>query len=316
MEHLDYQLQWPKDNLFIRCFVHEPLYYRYHWHPDFYELNILLRGSQDFCPGTNILSADDVLLIEPGTGHASFGQLPGTTALVLQFNAAAFKPFVKKGCRLHFSNCHSCEDTRDREEYRLIRFYAAHVLDAARTPGPYSQLRAKAAMEMLLVTLCTRFLPEQVETISEQDEQQQEVIHRLTEYMEKNYARKLTLEDLAQVAQYNRTYISTLFKNTVGINFYDYLTRIRFEHALTDLATTGNTLTQIALGNGFSDLKSFNKYFRSIMDRTPAQYRSQLGPEPVRQRQDNRVFIPKDDPIILAILRKYMEFPSFSSNSG
>ena len=55
----------------------------------------------------------------------------------------------------------------------------------------------------------------------------------LLTYVEEHYAEKLALEDLADYAQYNRTYISTLFKQMVGINFHEYLTSsVRFQHAL------------------------------------------------------------------------------------
>ena len=310
MAQFNFQMQWPRDNLFLHCFVHELVYYRYHWHPDEYELNILLCGRQDFCygSGTEVLEQDDVLLVSPGTGHASFGQTPNTRALVIQFSAAAFKPFVKKGFRMEIEDCRSTADTRNEERFRLIRFYAAQILDAAVAGGPYAQLRAKAAMELLLVTLCTRFSTRQVEATTGQDEQQ-EVIRRLTSHMEQHYTEKLTLEDLAQVAQYNRTYISTLFKNTMGINFHEHLTRIRFQHALTDLATTDKNLTQIAMDNGFSDLKSLNKHCKATLNRTPAEYRLQLGPDPVRQRQETRLYISADDPLVREKITRYLYFP-------
>ena len=37
---------------------------------------------------------------------------------------------------------------------------------------------------------------------------------------------------------YNRTYLSTFFKTNTGLNFHDYLTRIRLKHSLSDLAYT------------------------------------------------------------------------------
>ena len=127
--------------------------------------------------------------------------------------------------------------------------------------------------------------------------------------MDQHYTEKLTLEDLAQVAQYNRTYISTLFKNTMGINFHEHLTRIRFQHALTDLATTDKNLTQIAKDNGFSDLKSLNKHCKATLNRTPAEYRLQLGLESARQRQETRLYISADDPLVREKITRYLYFP-------
>ena len=73
----------------------------------------------------------------------------------------------------------------------------------------------------------------------------------LLTYVEEHYAEKLALEDLADYAQYNRTYVSTLFKQMVGINFHEYLTRVRFQHALNDLTYTKENLTDIALKTAF-----------------------------------------------------------------
>ena len=117
---------------------------------------------------------------------------------------------------------------------------------------------------------------------------------------------KLTLEDLADYAQYNRTYLSTLFKQMVGINFHEYLTRVRFQHALADLAMTSDSLTDIALRNGFADLKTFNARFRTTLQRTPAEYRAQLCPERVVGGMQ-RKYLPCDDPLLQRKLREYLQ---------
>lgn len=50
MEFANYQLDWPRENLSVRCFVHDVFNYRYHWHEDEYELNILLHGRPGMLP--------------------------------------------------------------------------------------------------------------------------------------------------------------------------------------------------------------------------------------------------------------------------
>lgn len=117
--------------------------------------------------------------------------------------------------------------------------------------GPYAQLAAKATLELLTIHLCTQFEPKNFNTLPE-DLERRAIARRLLEYVEEHYTSKLTLEDLADYAQYNRTYVSTLFKQIVGINFHEYLTRVRFQHALNDLAITNDNLTDIALRNGFA----------------------------------------------------------------
>lgn len=284
------------------------MYYRYHWHRNEYELDILLNGKQEFCRGTetHLMEEDDFVLVGPGTGHASFSQKENTAALVIRFSATAFKPFLKRGQGFSFTGCQSSVQSKNDPKYRHIRFYAAQILNACYKGGPYSQLAAKASLEMLLVTLCELFDPEIVKVLPEQDEQHQEIVSRIITYLEQNYESKITLEDLAQFSQYNRTYLSTMFKNSVGINFCEYLTRLRFQHALFDLASNDKNLTEIAIDNGFADLKSFNLRFRETLHYTPSEYRSHVFHKNAAADFHERRLINPTDPIVQTKLNEYM----------
>lgn len=213
MTSAHYQLDWPRENLTVRCFVHDVMNYRYHWHEDDYELSILLHGTQEYCRGNKnfLLRENDIILTAPGIGHASMGSQVETIAFVLHFSVSAFKPLLKKGGVYDFPSCRSDETTRDEPRYRHLRFYASQIFQFAQQGGPYAQLGVKASLELLLLALCTEFSPTLLNTMPE-DEQRRAAIRRLLAYVSDHYAEKLTLEDLADYAQYNRTYLSTLFK--------------------------------------------------------------------------------------------------------
>ena len=89
------------------------------------------------------------------------------------------------------------------------------------------------------------------------------------------------------------------------MNFYEYLTRLRFQQALYEMAATKKTLTDIALDNGFSDLKSFNKIFREAIGRSPSEYRAQLSPDRVILEKEARRYVLQDDPLIQRKLKEY-----------
>lgn len=311
MDRLHFEYQWPRDNLFIDCFIHEVFNYRYHWHSDLYELDIVLGGALEFCADTSsiFLEENDVVLIPPGTGHASSALQPNTRTLVLHFQVAAFKPYLKKEEMFLFPECRSSKMDRDSEEFRELRFYAANILKGAYSGGKIENLRIKGAVQMLLFLLLNSFHPQIVRRPSvQEDEKKNETLRRMIAYLEEHYPEKVTLEDLAQYTKYNRTYISTLFKNTVGIGFHEYLTRLRFQQALFELATTSDTLTDIAIRNGFSDLKSFNAHFREVLHRTPQEYRRELIGRDIAASQDQRKYIPKNDEMVQ---KKLNEFTSF-----
>lgn len=311
MERDYYEMQWPRDNIFLSCYTHEILNYRYHWHQTEFELDIVLSGEQEFCRGTEkfLMSENDVVLTGPGVGHASLAQRENTKAVVVRFSQAIFKPFLKKGYKIIFPECLSTEYTRNNPEYQHLRFYAAQILDAAATGGPYASLTAKASLELLVSTLFRMFNPQIVPIQQDQDGQHQEIIHRLILYMEEHYKDKITLENLASSFQYNRTYISTLFKHATGINFYEYLIRIRFQQAVAELALTDKTLTEIAVGNGFPDLKTFNKRFRDTFGYSPADYRARLKTTNMEAKGTNRNLVSIQNPIVRKKLCEYLRLP-------
>ena len=303
MEETYYEMDLPRENIHLRCFAHSIMNYRYHWHPDEYELSIVLQGTQEYCRGTetHLLSEDDLILTAPGNGHASMRQQPGTRALVLHFPSSALKFLVKKGYIYQFPSCLSDETNRYEDRFCRIRFYASQIWQAIEQGGTYSQLSAKANLELLLITLFAEFDPQQFNLIPEEDKRRSTMRLLLT-YVEEHYTEKLSLEDLADYAQYNRTYISTLFKQMVGINFHEYLTRVRFQHALNDLTYTRENLTDIALKNGFPDLKTLTSRFRSTLQRTPAQYRAALKPDEVLYDKVRQYLDPED-----VILRRKLD---------
>ena len=142
--------------------------------------------------------------------------------------------------------------------------------------GPYAQYTAKACAEMMISLLCNQFNPVLTSEIPEVDEETQRTMRTIMSYVEENYADKITLEQIATLSQYNRTYISTLFHKAVGVSFYEYLMRVRLQNAMKDLVMTNKGLTEIALSNGFSDLKSFNARFRSMLQCLPSEYRKDV----------------------------------------
>ena len=88
---------------------------------------------------------------------------------------------------------------------------------------------------------------------------------------------------------------------------------MRFQNALLELAATEKNLTEIAVGNGFPDLKSFNARFRETLHRTPAQYRTQLSPDRVFSSENidgfsgqSRNYISLHDEFLKRKLKEYM----------
>lgn len=97
---------------------------------------------------------------------------------------------------------------------------------------------------------------------------------RATQYIKDNYQMPLTLEMAAGQMMLNPSYFSTLFKQTTGSSFKDYLNYIRIEESKKLLTNTNGTILDIALTVGFENQSYFTKVFKKYTGITPKQYRN------------------------------------------
>ena len=98
----------------------------------------------------------------------------------------------------------------------------------------------------------------------------------MIQYIEKHYQEKVTLNSLAEQMGYNPSYLSQLFRDNVGVNFYDYVTRKRLRESIFALQQTDKKILDIAADSGFQDIKAFNTKFKEVFGRTPSEYRRSL----------------------------------------
>ena len=94
-----------------------------------------------------------------------------------------------------------------------------------------------------------------------------------TKYIYKNYRKPLSLEEVSAQAALSPTYFSKKFKQVTGMGFKEYLNFVRLKHAQTALLTTSNTITDIALENGFNDSNYFKDLFKKIYGKSPREFR-------------------------------------------
>ena len=94
-----------------------------------------------------------------------------------------------------------------------------------------------------------------------------------TKYIYKNYRKPLSLDEVSAQAALSPTYFSKKFKQVTGMGFKEYLNFVRLKHAQTALLTTNNTITDIALENGFNDSNYFKDLFKKIYGKSPREFR-------------------------------------------
>lgn len=109
------------------------------------------------------------------------------------------------------------------------------------------------------------------------DESAQSVIASVKQYIDRNYARSITLQDVAEHIHFNPNYLSSLFRKVTGTNYIHYLTGRRMQQAMHLLQHSAYKVYEISEMVGYSTPAYFIDQFRKHAGCTPQEFRSGQG---------------------------------------
>lgn len=98
-------------------------------------------------------------------------------------------------------------------------------------------------------------------------------IKTITNYIEEHYADKITLEDLAALANISVYHLSHIFKNCTGQSPNEYLNFYRLTKAANKLTSEDTPILTIAIECGYNNISYFNRVFKRRYGITPKAYR-------------------------------------------
>jgi AraC-like DNA-binding protein len=110
------------------------------------------------------------------------------------------------------------------------------------------------------------------------------LVEKAKAFMELHYPQLRHQKELEMECGVNINYLNSLFKRETGGTLYDYLSHIRMEQAKHLLATTGDSVADIAGRVGYPNNNSFSRAFRRREQCSPIDFRSR----PSEQRQPQR----------------------------
>jgi len=153
---------------------------------------------------------------------------------------------------------------------QLRTFFAEMVITYFRNDEIYAIEMQRLVSEILLI-LIRRFKEEG--SVFEKLNTEDERLVQIVDYLEKNFQESITLNEIADKMHVSPGYLSRYFKQEMGMGFSRFLMNIRLEHSVKDLLYTSDSISHIAMKNGFPNTKSFANFFKEVYEETPKAYR-------------------------------------------
>jgi AraC-like DNA-binding protein/ligand-binding sensor protein len=101
-------------------------------------------------------------------------------------------------------------------------------------------------------------------------------IARAKQFIQEHQTEEISLGDVAKAVNTSTFYFCKMFKKATGLNFTDYLSRVRVEKARNLLLNPNMRISEVAFAAGFQSLSHFNRVFRRIAGESPTRYRDKL----------------------------------------
>lgn len=116
--------------------------------------------------------------------------------------------------------------------------------------------------------------PDYSNSLKESDTERMNTVHA---YVMKNFREKITLQEVAAVANMTPSSFSRYFKMHTNKTFSDFLTGIRIGYSCKLLVEKKMSIAQACYDSGFNTLSNFNRQFKGYTHCTPMEYRRRYG---------------------------------------
>jgi len=253
----------------------------WHWHPGV-ELILALKGRQ------KILISNKIYILEPGDGmfinsNVLHYKEPASEGIVSAVNHI-FDPSVIAGQYLSIFTqqyvlpviecqdfeCYIFRGSDERNKDVLEKIQHAYNVTYQGIFG--YEMMARNDFSDIWLTLYEAAKNKITEKKSKNTLKEERVKYMML-YIHKNYADKLTLDQIAEAANISKRECLRCFQEVLNITPFHYLMEYRVRKASEQLRDTKQSISEIGYNCGFSSTSYFAKLFRELRGVTPSEYR-------------------------------------------
>lgn len=240
-----------------------------HVHDDRVEIILICSGHGLNTVGGKLYNVGegDILIYNAGTVHDEYTDtqegmnIMWCIATNIQFGQQPDNILVPKGCTpvLHQAECF--------EEARALMTMLMSMQDP----------------EVQYHLLCALLLMLRSEALRREDtglDKNTKLSHQIQQYIDEHYLEDIRLEEIAAHVGKDPSYLSRVFRKTVGYSPIQYAIRRRIGQAQSWLLMTDKTVTEIAFLVGYNSVGNFHAAFLKTVGMTPQKYRELWSDHP------------------------------------
>ena len=241
--------------------------YELHWH-DCFEIELMLRGSAvqvlngvryEMIPG-------DIYMLNPTDFHSM--ETTGATVYNIMFSEDMLDKEVLQKILSIGKNIFFHLDSREMQN---IEFLISRMLYEFIHYTDYSDTIIQNLLECLFIMILRKCNFDAKDKASAENDS----VRKAILYLHSHYQEDPTLTQLSEIAGLNKNYFSSLFHNSTGKTYKEYINSLKLDHA-KKLVLTGNTpINEICYDSGYKSFTNFLRVFKETYGVSPGVMRAQ-----------------------------------------
>lgn len=159
-----------------------------------------------------------------------------------------------------------------KDKYFILDYFDTNIIDKFVDLIMYLKNKRSRSFELLVSRLINDLL---IQFLLLNSNAADDTFTKAIEYIEENYEKKISIDELADIAKISKYHFIRKFKKTYSETPYEFIIRYKINKSKILLLNTDYSVDEVSMMVGFNDTTTFIRAFKKLIGTTPNKYREQ-----------------------------------------